>query len=239
MTRFTSVSWTRSLQTIFAVAGMFAMHSTLAPVLSAQVEVKQGTSHRTIAPKTGSSIDCGATAFLTGITLTQTDRVVGVGFDCNNATRSQTWDANGGTHSFGIGNVRGGRVSNKLCPPDYFIVGLSYTFGSYSADTHGMAHVTPAPMIADLAPVCRNHLNQVFQFQRSYFTNAEDNQLVDVAWDGIGGARSCRAGWAAVKIDFSFDSRRDIDPADPFFDAGITCRRLPIDISHIGSGVNR
>ena len=166
--------------------------------------------------------------YLVGLIESQTSSGWPLARLCVKATPAQRWDTEHFVHNLGFGNRKATITANKSCPPDYFMVGLKATFGSYSADTRGMAHAEPVPLIADLSPVCRNSRNAIFALNRGQLDQAEDNRLYDVPWDGIGGARSCRAGYAVSRIVFAYDGRRDLDPANPFYDAALTCRRLPV-----------
>ena len=209
---------------------LFSLLQVVTTPLFAQYDGRVGFDGTTIASPRTSTVACGQGTFLVGLTQTQTDRLIGVSYDCVAATKRQTWDTPTHGHIFGFGNFRGGTPVNKTCPPDYFLVGLKATFGSYSADTHGAAKPVPPRLIADLAPVCRNYQGVYFEFTRATLTQAEDNDLKNVAWDGIGGPRSCKAGYAVMRINFRYDGRRDIDPANRFYDAALTCRRLPVNI---------
>ena len=177
------------------------------------------------------TISCGSAGFLVGLTEQQTDRIVGVQFECVTATSTQGWDASSLVHRLGFGDMKHGAATTKRCPTDYYIVGFAATMGSYSGDASGSAQADPPELLADLAPVCRNRQGAIYPTNRSPLTQAEDNRLQPFAWDGLGGARSCRAGFAAVKISFIYDGRRNIDPANRFRDAALTCRRLPVMVA--------
>jgi hypothetical protein len=211
---------------IAAIGAACAMQLLLPSSVAAQP--RRGFDGKVIVSPPHKAIACSEGTYLVGVTETQTDRIVGVAYDCVGATRTQQWDTENYGHRIGFGDIRKGKTTNKSCPKDYFIVGLNGTHGSYKAETRGMAAVG-MELLADIAPVCRNGQNVLFELKRSYLDQADDNSLSDVAWDGLGGARSCRAGYAAVSISFLYDGRRDIDPDNRFIDAALTCRRLPLN----------
>jgi hypothetical protein len=214
-----------------AAATALALVLIVADVSDSAAQARDGLGGKPIDAARPDTIACAAGGFLTGWTVRQTDRIVGIArFDCVKATPQQAWDTESLVQNLGFGDVRHGASATKSCPRDYFVVGFAAKTGSYSADTHGMAKPEPPRMLADLSPVCRDRRNASFTANVNALTQAEDNRLQDVAWDGLGGARSCRAGYAAVKISFSYDGRRDIDPANRFYDASLTCRRLPVQI---------
>ena len=174
------------------------------------------------------SIECNGGRFLTGVTEQLTDRIVGIGFTCYPATSAQRWVVDDGAFDFGFGDLRSGTSRTKNCPTDYFIVGLAARFGTYAADSHGLAQARPSAILADLMPVCTDAAGTIYALQASQLTEAENNDVHEVSSDAIGGRRSCGRGKAAVKITFWYDGRRDIDPANVFADASLTCRRLPL-----------
>lgn len=218
-----------------AAGTVLALVLTLATASDSAAQARDGLGGKPIDAPRGATIACGQGGFLTGLTVRQTDRIVGIArFDCVKATPQQAWDTESLVQNLGFGDVRHGASATKSCPRDYFVVGFAAKTGSYSADAHGMAQPEPPRMLADLSPVCRDRRNATFTSNANALTQAEDNRLADVAWDGLGGARSCRAGYAAVKVSFSYDGRRDIDPANRFYDAALTCRRLPVQIVPMG-----
>jgi hypothetical protein len=202
-----------------------------------EAQDRNGFMGTPIASRQGSTIDCGDAGFLISLTERQTDRLVGVPFfGCIKATLSQSWDAASRVVRPGLGDSRRGMVTMKTCPDDSFIVGIEAITGSYSYDSHGGAKPQLPRMIADLAPVCRNPRYHELTLGNHHLTQTDDNQLRRVTWDGLGGPRSCRAGYAVVKISFSYDGTPGLDPANPFYDAALTCKRLPSQVKVVRPG---
>jgi hypothetical protein len=191
------------------------------------------------------SIDCG-TNFLVSLTSQVRDRVVSVGGECMGTgalSPGVAWKPlprdKGGEFSSAqfpppIGKGTGALDNNtKRCPQDYFMVGLSTTWGFYSADTHGMAKPVPQPLLADLAPVCRNKAGAINQLNRGNLVGAEDNRLFEIGSDGENGQQSCPPGSAVSKVRFVYDGTPGLDPADRFYDVALTCRAfkgVPVNV---------
>jgi hypothetical protein len=124
----------------------------------------------------------------------------------------------------------GDAVQRLGCPKNYFLVGLTATLGTYSADAGGASQVTPPDLIADLHPVCRNgRTDDIFVFPLGRLRKADGKRLHELSWDGLNGARSCSAGTAATSLVLIVDARRNIDPDRRFEDIALECDKLPSD----------
>jgi len=194
-----------------------------------------GTITSNSAPPKVQIRQCDSGQFLVGISAQQTDRMIGFRAVCAQAPSYGVWK-DSLAPGLALGDEKTGRVLSKSCPSSYFIVGLAATLGTYSADTKLMAHPVPPPLIADLQPVCRQLVEgSIYQLPRGYFEDAENNNLTDIAFDGLGSSHSCPAGEAAVGLAFVFNGQAGLDPANQFSDAALICERMP----GIGPGISK
>ncbi|HEX5258988.1 MAG TPA: hypothetical protein VFW35_09440 [Sphingomicrobium sp.] len=225
-----------AVRQIISSAGAITFLLTLSPAYAAD-SIRQSvlfSSALQPGPETGADgrilVHCDAGKSLVGLGVNHTDRMVGYWYRCAANTGEGLWDPNNILTFFGKGKLTGTVVGWHDCPQDYYIVGLGVTGGHYTADSHGLAEVTPAPMIADLQPLCRRGVSPiaVYQTQRSYFENAENNSLFDVPAQSPAASspKACAPGTVAVGILFAVDFRRDIDPNNVFRDAALICDHL-------------
>jgi hypothetical protein len=175
-------------------------------------------------------LSCDPGSYLVSLVLSQTDRIVNLSIACASADKSQSWTgppANG----FPIFPLRASDfIRNLTCPKNYYVVGLTATQGTYSADTHGLA-TTGSLLMADFQPVCRNgQIDDIFIFPPGRLHQADNNKLADGKWQGLGGNFSCDAGWAAVGLKLAVNGRRDLDPDRQFIDVALVCDKLPFRI---------
>lgn len=200
--------------------------STFSISVLALDDTRSGFMSPKIKKQRDNFLECTKPTYLTGLVLHQTDRVVGLSYQCTNLTLDRKWDAiKSGYQGIGLGNLQLGDVNLKICPTDYFIVGLQASFGSYSADTYGIAKPMLPAMIADLSPVCSNWQDVAYILPSVVPKQSDDNKLEVIKWDGVGNARSCKIGYAATSILFSY--QKGTDPKNEFFDVALTCDRLP------------
>jgi hypothetical protein len=181
------------------------------------------------------ALSCDPGSYLVSFVLSQTDRIVNLSIACVSADKSQSWTSPPAT-GLPLFPLRASDfIRNLTCPKNYYVVGLTATQGTYSGNTSGGA-TTGSLLMADFQPVCRNgQVNDLFIFPSGRLHKADNNNLIDGKWQGLGGEFSCDAGWAAVGLKLAVNSRRDIDPDRQFNDVALICDRLPfrIPVDHI------
>jgi hypothetical protein len=222
------------MKALFSNALLAVAAVLIAATPARAIETKPGFSG-SVPP--GQIFQCQPGSYLIGLSENQTDRIVGVRFICVSSDSSQLWTSEPGLIPTSLGDVHkdhGAAWTNVMCPKDYFIVGWRGTFGTYSADTHGSAHVG-IQLLADLAPVCRNLHGDIFAVNGGSLHQADDNNLQVTAWDGLNGARSCQPGQPAIGVLFEFEELRNDDPNNRFEDAALICDGFPVNAGAIGT----
>jgi hypothetical protein len=171
----------------------------------------------------------GPKSFLNGINQNETNRIIGVTISCvGTAHDGHGWAPGdmGAQPPTRVG-APAGQWQAYRCPQDSFVVGLDTSFGSYSANTPGLAAVS-FELIAELGLICRGGRdNAIHVVSVSHLTGTDNNRITTRPWDGDDGARTCPRGQAATGLEWNFDSKRDADPGDQFLDVALVCDQLP------------
>lgn len=177
-------------------------------------------------------VRCQAGESLVGVGTNHIDRMVGYWYRCARNNPDGAWTDGSVVTRFGIGQARRNITRWHDCPRNYYIVGLAGTAGTYLKKSI-WAQAEPAPILADIQPLCRLHTAQpdLYQTPRAYFEGADDNKLYDIAATPPDTPKSCRRGTVAVGILFAVDFRRDIDVESQFQDAALICDRLNVKIN--------
>ena len=179
-------------------------------------------------------LNCPNGSFLVGLVQHQTDRIVGVSPVCVPVIGPNWKSMNdlGILVGNSVGSLKDGKPRNTTCPHNFFLVGFRTTIGEYSADSHGLANAVPVDLLADLAPICRDHSGAVFGFEIGHLDGAGDNNLrVDTGLSG----QTCPAHQAVQSLTFKFRFQRDLDPNNQFHGFTLTCKVLPVSATSAGA----
>jgi len=173
---------------------------------------------------------CGSDRFLVAVsTATEnSDRMLGLGTGCVQPDKDVGKDgAWVGTPSLTDRIGKPTRIADaKTCPPGSYVVGLQFRLGKYREDAIG-AQPEPNELLADLQPVCRNASDgSTTILAQASLTGAENNDIHNFAWDGVGGPKSCPEGYAVTGMSVRFDND---GVGNRFFDARLTCDVLTIN----------